>query len=135
MSISWRVDIDFEGMFHFWKVFKMTRSTKLIFYRTDIATFVALLLQWAISVFRHTSSTFLHKVFLNHDPDTNFFRSKSDILAIFCWKFLLQMAVEWREITLGTCSRYEKHSPDSGLYVGKKIRVIRRVEMKISKET
>ena len=64
LSISWQVNIDFEGMFHFFKDVKMTRSTKLIFYRMDIGTFVALLLKWASSVFMRTSSHFLKNVCL-----------------------------------------------------------------------
>ena len=44
------------------------------------------------------------------------------------------MAVEWWEMNLETCSGYEKHSSESGQYVSKKIRVIRRVEMKILQE-
>ena len=52
----------------------------------------------------------------------------------FCRKLLLQMTVEWWEIILKTYSGYEKHSSKSGQYVSKKIRVIRRVEMKILQE-
>ena len=44
------------------------------------------------------------------------------------------MAVEWWEMNLETCSGYEKHSSGSGQYVSKKIRVIRRVEVKILQE-
>ena len=43
-------------------------------------------------------------------------------------ELLLQMAVEWWEMNLETCSGYEKHSSGSGQYVSKKIRVIRRVK-------
>ena len=51
-----------------------------------------------------------------------------------CRKLLLQMTVEWWENILKTYSGYEKHSSKSGQYVSKKIRVIRRVEMKILQE-
>ena len=44
------------------------------------------------------------------------------------------MAVEWWEMNLETCSGYEKHSSESGQYVTRKIRVMRRVEVKILQE-
>ena len=44
------------------------------------------------------------------------------------------MAVERWEIILKICFRYEKHSSESEQYASKKIRVIRRVEMKILQE-
>ena len=52
----------------------------------------------------------------------------------FRQKRLFQMAVEWWESNLETYSGYEKHSSGSGQYVSKKIRVIRRVEVKILQE-
>ena len=45
----------------------------------------------------------------------------------FCFKW------PW-EMNLETCSGYEKHSSESGKYISKKIRVIRRVEVKTLQE-
>ena len=65
----------------------------------------------------------------------NEFRSwLSDIFhfsAVFL-RYFLKFSLD--ETTLEKCWGYEKDSPDSGLYVSKKIRVVRRVEMKISQE-
>ena len=44
------------------------------------------------------------------------------------------MTVEWWEMNLETCSGYEKHFSGSRQYVSKKIKVIRRVEVKILQE-
>ena len=49
--------------------------------------------------------------------------------------FYFQMALESWKIILDTRGRYLKQSPNFKEYANKKIRVIRRVEMKISKET
>ena len=59
---------------------------------------------------------------------------QNSLFDTFRRKFLLQMAVEWWEMNLETCSGYEKHSSGSGKYVSKNIRVIRRVERKIMQE-
>ena len=59
---------------------------------------------------------------------------QKSLVDTFRRNFLLQMAVEWWEMNLETCSGYEKHSSESGQYVSKKIRVIRHVEMKILQE-
>ena len=59
---------------------------------------------------------------------------KTRIFDVFSAKLLLQRAVELRKSMWNPCSRYLKHSLNSGLSVSKKIRVIRRVEMKILQE-
>ena len=46
-----------------------------------------------------------------------------------------QMASELWKMNFNTRWRYLEHSPNIKEYVGKKIRVVRLVEMKISKET
>ena len=63
--------------------------------------------------------------------ETIFGSVQKSLVDTFRRKLLLQMAVEWWRMRLETCSGYEKHSSESGQYVSKKIRVIRRVEMKI----
>ena len=73
-------------------------------------------------------------LFLQYVQETFFWPVQKPLFHVFCRKLLLQMAVEWWEIILKTYSGYEKHSSKSGQYVSKKIRVIRRVEMKILQE-
>ena len=54
--------------------------------------------------------------------------------ACFGGDFSLQMALQTREFIVEPCCVYLKHSSDSGEYVGKKIMVIRYVELNIKQE-
>ena len=59
--------------------------------------------------------------------------SKSHFLTLFVENFCFKWPYNG-EINLEICPGYEKHSSSSGQYVSKKIRVIRRVELKILQE-
>ena len=47
-------------------------------------------------------------------PETIFGSVQKSLIDTFRPKLLLQMAVEWWEMNLETCSGYEKHSSESG---------------------
>ena len=80
----------------------------------------------------HLSTAIWNKSF--HEKNQKVHFGRNPLFPTFRRKLLLQMAVERWEIILKTCFRYEKHSSESEQYASKKIRVIRRVEMKILQE-
>ena len=80
----------------------------------------------------HLSTAIWNKSF--HEKNQKVHFGRNPLFPTFRRKLLLQMAVERWEIIFKTCFRYEKHSSESEQYASKKIRVIRRVEMKILQE-